>query len=210
MKEFINKHVDKLHQNESKEGEMSEFRIRGTDDTLDNWTIADGDKFITTDYYINRDGHISSWCTAYHTLKEAQAALDLYLGKQKENKVTEELRQFETGATRDANDHPEKPSYYRALSPIVLREYVKYIGRHRTTSDGAKRDWNNWKKGIPVDVYMDGLLRHTIAVWLIQQGFKSYDNHGEVTLKDSLNGILFNTIGFLHEHLKAEVETIDE
>jgi hypothetical protein len=117
-----------------------------------------------------------------------------------------EIRQFETGATRDSDDHPEKPNYYAALSPIVLREYVKYLGRHRTMADGTKRNWDNWKSGIPIDVYMEGLMRHTMAVWLIQQGFKSYDNHGEVTLKDSLNGVLFNTIGHLHEILKAEVE----
>jgi len=124
--------------------------------------------------------------------------------------MTKEMRQFETGASRDSNDHPDKPSYFKALSPIVLREYVKYLGRHRTTADGGKRDWDNWKNGIPIDVYMDGLLRHVMAVWLIQQGFKSYDNNGEVTLKDSLNGIKFNTDGFLHEILKAEVEKIDE
>lgn len=121
-------------------------------------------------------------------------------------KQSNEMRQFETGASRDSDDHPDKPSYYKALSPIVLREYVKYIGRHRAVSDGSKRDWDNWKNGIPIDVYMNGLLRHTMAVWLIQHGFKSYDNNGEVTIKDSLNGVLFNTMGFLHEYLKAEVE----
>jgi len=74
--------------------------------------------------------------------------------------------------------------------------------------DGSKRDWDNWKNGIPIDVYMDGLLRHVWAVWLIQQGFKSYDNNGEVTLKDSLNGVLFNSIGMLHEILKDEKDEI--
>lgn len=118
----------------------------------------------------------------------------------------EQMRNFESGASRDANDHPDKPSYYNALSPIVLREYVKYLGRHRTMPDGTKRDWNNWKKGIPMAVYMDGLLRHAMAVWLMQQGFKSHDNHGEVTLKDSLNGILFNASGMLHEILANEMK----
>lgn len=124
-------------------------------------------------------------------------------------KQDDRMRQFETGATRDSNDHPDKPNYCKALSPIVLREYVKYIGRHRTMSDGSERDWDNWKNGIPIDVYMEGLLRHAMAVWLIQHGYKSYDNHGEVTLKDSLNGMLFNTIGFLHEILDDELEKKD-
>ena len=119
------------------------------------------------------------------------------------------MRQFETGAIRDANDHSEKPNYIKALSPIVLREYVKYLGRHRTLPDGSKRDWDNWKNGIPLNVYLEGMERHTMAVWLIQHGFKSYDNNGEVTLKDSLNGVLFNTIGMLHEILKDEVEKIE-
>jgi hypothetical protein len=120
------------------------------------------------------------------------------------------MRQFETGASRDADDHPEKPSYYKALSPIVLREYVKYLGRHRTLPDGGKRDWDNWKNGIPIDVYMEGLLRHTMAVWLIQQGFRSFDNNGEVTLKDSLCGVMFNSIGMLHEILKDEIKADDK
>jgi hypothetical protein len=120
------------------------------------------------------------------------------------------MRQFESGASRDSNDHPEKPSYFKALSPIVLREYVKYLGRHRTLSDGSKRDWDNWKKGLPKDVYADGLLRHAMAVWLIQDGFKSYDNHGEVNLKDSLCGVMFNAIGMLHEVLKDEIKAKDE
>lgn len=117
-----------------------------------------------------------------------------------------EMRQFGTGATRDSNDHPDKPNYVKALSPVVLREYVKYLGRHRTMVDGSERDWDNWKNGIPIDVYMEGLLRHVMAVWLIQHGHKSYDNNGEVTLKDSLNGIMFNTTGFLHEILEDELK----
>jgi hypothetical protein len=120
--------------------------------------------------------------------------------------LMKQMRQFETGATRDTADHPEKPSYYKALSPIVLREYVKYLGRHRMTANGNMRGWDNWKKGIPTDVYMDGLLRHTMAAWLIRQGYKSYDNNGEVTLKDSLCGVLFNTIGHLHEILEEEIK----
>jgi hypothetical protein len=53
-----------------------------------------------------------------------------------------DMRKFDTGATRDSDDHPEKPSYYKALSPIVLREYVKYIGRHREWySDGCLCRW---------------------------------------------------------------------
>ena len=141
-----------------------------------------------------------------HTNELHQNEEEIYHDTPFQKRENNEMRQFGTGATRDSDDHPDKPNYYKALSPIVLREYVKYIGRHRTLPDGSMRDWDNWKNGIPIDVYMEGLLRHTTAVWLIQHGYKAYDNHGEVTLKDSLNGVMFNTTGFLDEILKAEVE----
>ena len=186
---------------------MSRFRVRRTDDSKDNWTVADGSYLFDTNKYIDKYGNEDNVCYAFDSLDEARAAFDLYLNKQKQSN---EMRQFEGGATRDADDHPEKPSYYKALSPIVLREYVKYLGRHRTLPDGSKRDWDNWKAGIPIDVYMDGLLRHTMAVWLIQQGFRSYDNHGEVNTKDSLCGVMFNSIGMLHEILKEEIKAKDK
>jgi len=190
---------------------MNEFRVRKTDDGRSGWVVANAKDALSTTWYISKDGTMNISCVIFNTGAQAQAALNLY--KQKQNlkaSTTKTMRQFESGATRDANDHPDKPSYYKGLSPIVLREYVKYIGRHRTMSDGSKRDWNNWKNGIPIDVYMDGLLRHVMAVWLIQQGFKSYDNNGEVTLKDSLNGVLFNTTGMLHEILKDEIKQEDK
>ena len=184
---------------------MSEFRVRETEDNLNNWCIADSDTFSDTENYIDKEGAVDGCCVTFDTEAEAQVALDLYLSKQKE-KQSSEMRQFGTGASRDADDHSEKPSYFKALSPIVLREYAKYLGRHRTMADGTKRDWNNWKKGLPMDVYADGLLRHTMAVWLILQGYKAYDNHGEVNLKDSLNGVMFATNGMLHEILKDEID----
>jgi len=190
---------------------MNKFRVRKTDDTFNTWAAADGRDYLSTTQYILRDGTTSNDCQAFDTEIEAQIALDLYKQKQDlKASTTKTMRQFESGATRDTNDHPDKPSYYKALSPIVLREYVKYLGRHRTMPDGSKRDWDNWKNGIPIDVYMDGLLRHTMAVWLIQSGYRSFDNHGEVTLKDSLNGIKFNVDGFLHEILKDEIKKEDK
>jgi len=118
-----------------------------------------------------------------------------------------EIRTFTSGATRDTAEG--KPSYIKALSPIVLQGYVEYIGRHRTQSDGSVRDWDNWKQGIPQDVYLDGLGRHEMAVWLLCHGFPASDNHGPVTLKDSLYGIIFNAQGMLHEILKKEIECLE-
>lgn len=112
------------------------------------------------------------------------------------------MRTFSGGATRDTN--VGKLSYVKALSPIVLRRYVQYLDIHRKQSDGSMREFNNWKQGIPEETYLDGLGRHFIAVWLLQQGFTESDNHGPVTLEDSLCAIIFGASGWLHELLKTE------
>lgn len=116
--------------------------------------------------------------------------------------MMKQIRTFDTGATRDTDIN--KPNYIKALSPIVLREYVDYLGKHRIQSDGNLRDWDNWKQGMPLDVCLEGEDRHHRAVWLLHQGFPAFDNHGPVTLKDSLCGVIFNAMGYLHEILIEE------
>lgn len=112
------------------------------------------------------------------------------------------IRTFETGATRDTTTN--KLNYVKALSPIVMQRYVEYLGEHRTQSDGTQRDWDNWKQGIPQQVYLEGEDRHHRAVWKLIQGFPAFDNYGPVTLEDSLCGVLFNAMGMLHEILKEK------
>lgn len=114
------------------------------------------------------------------------------------------MRTFKTGATRDVVE--DKLNYVKALSPIVLQRYVKYLGEHRTQADGTQRDWDNWKKGIPKEVYLEGEDRHHRAVWKLLQGYKVFDNHGPVTLEDSLCGVMFNSMGMLYEVLKGQTE----
>ena len=113
-----------------------------------------------------------------------------------------EIRTFDTGAKRD--NIFKKLSYVKGLSPIVLRRYLQYLDKHRKQSDGTLRDFDNWKKGIPPDVYLDSLQRHVMAVWLMCQGFDDEDNHGEVSLEDSLCGVMFNAMGYLHELLRSK------
>lgn len=113
------------------------------------------------------------------------------------------MHKFKSGATRDTNK--DKPNYIKALSPIVLQRYVKYLGEHRIQSDGKLRDWDNWKKGIDIQAYIEGLGRHELAVWLLHQGFPAFDNHGPVTLQDSLCGVIFNAMGYLYELLKTDI-----
>lgn len=114
------------------------------------------------------------------------------------------IRTFETGATRDTDQ--DKLNYVKALSPIVIDCYINYLGRHRKQPGGSMRDWDNWKSGIPKDVYLESQDRHHRAVWKLHQGFPAHDNYGPVTLKDSLCGVIFNAMGFLHEILKEEME----
>jgi len=115
---------------------------------------------------------------------------------------TEQIRQFSTGATRDTD--VGKLNYVKALCPLVLQYYVEYLGKHRVQSDGSLRDWDNWKKGIDKQVYMEGLGRHEHAVWLLNSGYPAFDNHGPVTMKDSLCGVIFNSMGMLREILEEE------
>lgn len=125
------------------------------------------------------------------------------LEEHKKKSAQGRVETFPTGATRSSEKG--KLSYRRALSPIVLRAYVEYLGRHRLQADGHLRGWDNWKQGIPLGRYLDGLGRHDMNVWLLVHGVPAYDENGPVTLKDSLCGVLFNATGMLHELLIDEV-----
>jgi len=112
------------------------------------------------------------------------------------------IREFDTGATRDTEEG--KLNYIKALDPLVMQTYVGYLGRHRVQSDGNLRDWDNWKKGIDKQTYLESGDRHHRAIWLLSQGYPVYDNHGPVTEKDALCGVIFNAMGRLYELLKKE------
>jgi hypothetical protein len=84
----------------------------------------------------------------------------------------------------------------RALSPAVLRRYVEYLAKHRTQADGQLRAFDNWKRGIPRDAYMDSLLRHTVDAWRMFM-----DNSSGEGFTDLLCAIIFNASGLLFEQL---------
>lgn len=112
-----------------------------------------------------------------------------------------EVKQFSTGATRSSQDG--KLEYRRFLSPSVLRRYAEFMHKNRVQPDGALRDPDNWKKGIPIDSYMDSLGRHFMEVWLIHDDQEVIDEKGKmVDLETALCSILFNAFGYLHETLK--------
>lgn len=110
------------------------------------------------------------------------------------------MREYDSGATRD--DLGDKLSYFKALSPIVLRRYVQYLGSHRLQADGKLRDWDNWKRGIPMDDYMDSLLRHMVDAWLTYMDYETPDN---TSLENLLCAIVFNSMGALHVLLNREL-----
>ncbi len=105
------------------------------------------------------------------------------------------MREFDSGATRDTDEN--KLDFEGFLSPLVLQRYAEYLNKHRTQADGKLRDSDNWQKGIPLKVYIKSAFRHFFGWWA---------NHRHVVVKEnieeSLCGLLFNAMGYLHEHLK--------
>jgi hypothetical protein len=115
------------------------------------------------------------------------------------------MRVFEGGATRHKSDH--KYDYEGFISPLVVREYGRYMHSHRQQADGSLRDSDNWTNGMPKREYVKSLFRHFHDVWMITRGFVAKDFDGKrVCIKDALCAIIFNASGYLHEILKVEAE----
>lgn len=115
------------------------------------------------------------------------------------------IRKFDTGATRDTATN--KPDYAGYLSSLVLAEYGRYMLKHSIQPDGTQRASDNWKNGIPFDVYLSSQLRHTFQLWQLHDGFPVYDwkTGDPITMKDALCGMMFNTMGYFHELLMEEM-----
>ena len=111
------------------------------------------------------------------------------------------MREFKSGATRDNDD--EKMDYEGFLSPLVLKQFGRYMHKHRKQADGKLRDSDNWQKGMPKDAYMKSLIRHNMDLWLVHRG---YSEEARESIKDALCAIMFNSMGYLFEILKEEEE----
>lgn len=103
------------------------------------------------------------------------------------------IRTFETGASRDTEEG--KLDYEGFLSPQVLWRFAEYMNKNRRMRDGSLRDSDNWQKGIPKNVYMKSLWRHHMAAWTTHRA-EPLDTD---EMEESLCGILFNAMGYLHE-----------
>jgi len=113
------------------------------------------------------------------------------------------IRIFETGATRDTD--AGKLDFEGFLSPAVLRRFAEYMNRHRIQADGQLRASDNWQRGIPRQQYIKSAWRHFFDWWCLHRGAEAVTHPGGSypTIEESLCGVLFNAMGYLHEHLKA-------
>ena len=98
------------------------------------------------------------------------------------------MRQFNGGATRDTTE-------VRFLSPEVLTQYCQYLEKHRETAAG-RRDQDNWKSGIPVDVYVDSLGRHFWEIW------SAWERDEEIPM-DAVYAVMFNAMGIVYEEARG-------
>jgi hypothetical protein len=108
------------------------------------------------------------------------------------------MREFKTGATRDSEEG--KYDYEGFLSCLVIQRYGEYMNKHRKQADGNLRDSDNWQKGIPRDAYIKSAWRHFIDWWREHRGYGSREG-----LEDALCALMFNAMGYLHEHLKEKI-----
>jgi len=111
------------------------------------------------------------------------------------------VREFESGATRDADT--TKLDYEGFLSPAVLTLYAEYLHKHRVQSDGQYRDSDNWQKGMPKDVYMKSAIRHLFAAWTIHREGEAL-HYDREDMFDSLCAVMFNVMGYLFEELRGD------
>ena len=114
-----------------------------------------------------------------------------------------DIRQFETGATRDTDEG--KYDYEGFYSPLVMERYAEYMNKHRKQSNGELRDSDNWQKGIPLNTYMKSGFRHFFDWWKEHRGLYTKDG-----IEDALCALLFNVQGYLHEILKRKLNKKDK
>lgn len=115
-----------------------------------------------------------------------------------------EIRQFDTGATRNTEDGKFDPEGF--FSPLVLERYMKYMHKHRKQKDGSLRASDNWQKLFGEDHYavcMKSAWRHFFAWWQAHRGYPTKED-----IEDSMMALLFNVMAYAHKRLSdANKET---
>lgn len=112
------------------------------------------------------------------------------------------VREFGTGANRDLVQ--DKLDYRGFISPKALRRFAAYMNKNRRLADGSLRASDNWKQGIPIPVYVESMLRHSIEFWeLVEDGLFSKTDEAALSEADeAVCGLFFNVMGYLHERVK--------
>lgn len=114
----------------------------------------------------------------------------------------EAMTAMESGATRSSSEG--KPDYRGYISPLALRMFGEYMLRHQTQADGKQRSSDNWKKGMPLERYIESLMRHNVAfheVWdrYVAGGLQPGD---VAVLEEEMAAMYFNVQGWMHEWVK--------
>ena len=116
--------------------------------------------------------------------------------------MSSEMRQFDTGATR--NTDKGKLDYEGFLHPSVLKRYAEYLAKHQVQADGKVRDSDNWQKGIPKNVYIKSLFRHFMDFWSMHRA-KNVPFETE-KFEEAICAVIFNAMGYLFEELNCKVD----
>lgn len=125
------------------------------------------------------------------------------------------VREFVTGANRDRVDG--KLDYLGFVSSKAERRFAAYMNKNRRLADGSLRLSDNWKRGIPLPVYAESLVRHAQEIReLINDAVDAAgidsaagihkipaDHPALLAIDEAACGLYFNVQGWLHERVKA-------
>lgn len=93
------------------------------------------------------------------------------------------------------SDDSEKPDFVHAFSFSANERYARYMTKKKLKN---KLGFRNWAKGMAIERYERGLLRH------IDKYFRNkYENGNDEPNEDHLSGIRFNVDGIMHEEETA-------
>lgn len=115
-----------------------------------------------------------------------------------------EMREFEGGATRNVEVDPD---YHGFFSPLAMHAYGEYMHAHRLQADGTMRDSDNWQRGMPTDVCVRSLVRHTHDVELMADGYHDLareDPRDPNPWRAHLSAIIFNAQVLLHQSMEED------
>jgi hypothetical protein len=125
------------------------------------------------------------------------------------------VREFVTGANRDRVEG--KLDFLGFVSSKAERRFAAYMNKNRRLADGSLRLSDNWKRGIPLSVYAESLVRHAqefrelVNDAVDATGIESaanihnapVDHPALLAIDEAACGLYFNVQGWLHERVKA-------